>query len=341
MSHPPISELRTDPITGHKVYIAEDRAGRPTDYSGLSEKLEHSVSQRDAASCPFCEGHEGETPPAILEIPDEDGHWRVRVIPNRFPAVQKLDATEFQPSFKASDLIQPPLGAHEVIVESPHHVRDWLDLSPEDLATILDVYRQRIAAHLGGGELQQVLIFKNVGYAAGASLEHAHSQLFALPYISETFENELAGAQRHNHTTDSCVFCKLLAEELDIQERIIVEGERFVALCAFAGRQPYETCILPRSHSANFEQLPDEELLALAETMQNVLRRLSSVLKPLSYNLVLHTSPVGTEHAAAYHWHWELIPRTSQLAGLEWGAGVYVNPLSPERAAARLREADI
>ena len=338
MTDRPISELRIDPISGRRVYIAEDRAGRPTDYSGIERQLECSVSERDTSNCPFCEGHEGETPPAILEVPGADGHWQVRVIPNKYPAVRQSSSIGGTPVNALGPLVEPPIGAHEVIIETPRHVRDWVDLSAEHLTTILGVYRQRIAEHLDCGNTQQVTLFKNVGYAAGASLEHAHSQLVALPYVTATLETELRKTQQHYRNEGTCAFRELLAKELEEGVRIVAENECFVSFCAFAGRQPYEIWVLPRVDASNFEKLDTEEMPLLAELFLDLLRRLGKVLSPLSYNLVLHTAPAGTEYAESYHWHWELIPRTSQLAGLEWGTGVHVNPLSPERAAAKLRE---
>ena len=319
----PISELRSDPIVGRKVYIAEDRAGRPNDYAGVQ------IAEAPAASCPFCEGHEGETPASTAEVPGE-GPWRVRVIPNKYPAV-RFDPTEIGSSAEL------PLGAHEVIIESPRHLHDVTQLSTDELATVLGVYRDRLRHWSRDDRLQHATLFKNVGFAAGASLEHVHSQLVALPFVPEAVEAELEGSRRHYQSHGECIYCRLLADELQSGQRFVAQEGRFAAFCAFAGRQPYETWLLPQEHAAQFHELADGDLGALASLLQQVLGRLQR-LGELSYNLVLHTLPFHSAEAQLYHWHWELIPRSSHLAGLEWGAGVHINSLSPERAAQRLRD---
>lgn len=321
----PICELRSDPIVDRKVYIAEDRAGRPNDYAGVQ------ISEAPAVSCPFCAGHEGETPAATAEVPG-DGPWQVRVIPNKYPAVR------FDPAEVGSGA-ELPFGAHEVIVESPRHLQDVTELSTDELTTVLGVYRDRLRHWSEDDRLRHATVFKNVGFAAGASLEHVHSQLVALPFIPAAIEAELEGSRRYHQTHGECIHCRLLAEELQLGDRLVAQQGSFAAFCAYAGRQPYETWLLPQEHSAQFHELADGDLAAFASLLQHVLGRLRQ-LGELSYNLVLHTLPFHSEEAVLYHWHWELIPRTSHLAGLEWGTGVYINPLSPERAARRLRDGD-
>ncbi len=329
-------ELRIDPIVGRKVLIAENRAGRPNDFES-AEKAPPS----DASACPFCAGHEQETPGSLLEFPDDRGNWRVRVIPNKYPAVStaapKAGPAIGSPLFSS----QPACGTHEVIIESPRHIRDISELSREELAEVLIVYRARFQHWSNQKHIQHATLFKNVGYAAGASLEHAHSQLVALPFVPEAIENEMQAAKHFYDREGTCVFCSLLEEELRQGERLVAEEGPFVALCAYAGRQPFETWILPTSHASHFEQLSEDDTLPLASLLQQVVCRLQSQLKPLSYNLILHTAPFGDQIPDSYHWHLEVIPRSAQLAGLEWGAGVHINPLSPERAAKLLRDASV
>ncbi len=318
----PLSELRSDPIVGRKVYIAEDRAERPNDYA------EVRIAEAPAASCPFCAGHEGETPAATMEVPD-NGPWQVRVIPNKYPAVRH-DAAQVAG--------EAPIGAHEVIIESPRHLRDVTELSTDELALVLGVYRDRLRHWSQDGRLQHATLFKNVGFAAGASLKHVHSQLVALPFVPAEVEAELESSRRHYQTHGECIYCRLLADELRLGVRLVAQRSSFAAFCASAGRQPYETWLLPTEHAAEFHELADSALAELASLLQQVLGRLRQQLGEWSYNLILHTLPFRSAEEQLYHWHWELIPRTSQLAGLEWGAGVHVNPLSPERAAQRLRD---
>lgn len=322
-----MSELRVDPVCGRCVYIAEDRAGRPNDFvsAGTSPPAGPSVDRK--ASCPFCAGHEAATPDALAEVRDAEGRWQVRVVPNKYPAVASRAGAD------------GPLGAHEVIIESPDHVAEVVDLPPAQFATVLGVYRDRLRHWAASGAFRHGIVFKNSGSAAGASIEHVHSQLIALPYVPELVQAELASTERFHAETRSCLFCELVEREQSAGERLILRRDGYVAFCAYAGRQPYETWLLPERHAARFELTSDDELAALAGVLQDVLGRLHAQTDTLAYNLILHTAPWDGGHDASYHWHWELVPRSSQLAGFELGAGVYINPVSPERAAQNLRDA--
>lgn len=331
--------MRTDPITGHQVLIAEDRAGRPNDFV-VHESARGDQSSQD--ECPFCAGHESLTPEPLLETAGASGEWQVRVVPNKFPAVS-MGQQEFA-SPKISTLgISPELpdGAHEVFIESPRHVQDITELSTAELTLVLQAYRERLRFWSTDERIQHATVFKNVGIAAGASLEHIHSQLVALPNIPHVIATELESSQRYYADKQACIFCQLIDEELTHRERLVLDAGSFVAFCAYAGRQPFETWILPRKHSASFEHLDDVDIESLADILQQVVGRLQGQLSPLSYNLILHTAPFRQLHADGdinqyYHWHIELVPRSTTLAGFEWGTGMFINPLSPERAAARL-----
>lgn len=289
--------------------------------------------------CPFCAGHEADTPEAELEVSASTGPWQVRVIPNKYPAVSLSGVgAVLSESSALESSPQVPLGAHEVIVESPRHVQDITELSQEEFARVLRVYRQRVRDWSDDKRIEHVSIFKNVGVAAGASLEHAHSQLVALPEVPPVVSAELAGADRFYAKHGYCIFCQLVNDELGHRDRLVLENDRFVAFCAFAGRQPFETWILPKQHAASIEQLDDEASLALADMLQAIVRRLRVQLSPLSYNLILHTAPFRQDATKFFHWHIELVPRSTQLAGFEWGTGMHINPLSPEQAAKSLKE---
>ncbi len=335
-----ISELRTDPITGHQVLIAEDRAGRPNDFSA-----QESTSV-DQAECPFCAGHENLTPEPLLMVNGPSGEWQVRVVPNKFPAVS-LDPCELvEPRTSSLGLVsQSPIGAHEVFIESPRHVQEITELSIAELSLVLQAYRERLRFWSTDECVQHATIFKNVGTAAGASLEHIHSQLLALPTIPPVMASELEGSQRYYAKNQACIFCKLVEDELAHRKRLVMDTGPFVAFCAYAGRQPYETWILPRQHSANFEQLDDSKIESLAKVLRQVVERLQARLTSPSYNLILHTAPFRQLYADGdinqyWHWHFELVPRSTTRAGFEWGTGMFINPLAPERAAVRLRRAN-
>jgi len=274
----------------------------------------------------------------LFEAAGSSGQWQVRVVPNKYPAVTLGQHPYVRPDTSAFGQVpQSPDGAHEVLIESPRHIQDITEQTVQELALVLQVYRDRLRHWSADERIQHATLFKNVGVAAGASLEHIHSQLIALPAAPPAMIAELQASQHYYSVHQTCIFCQLLSEELTHRKRFVAETGPFVAFCAYAGRQPYETWIMPQEHAANFEQLADGDLEALAILLQEVVRRLHAQLDPLSYNLILHTAPFYEIDSAHYHWHFELIPRCTRFAGFEWGAGIHINPLAPERAAARLR----
>jgi UDPglucose--hexose-1-phosphate uridylyltransferase len=345
-------ELRRDPITGREVYVAEERAGRPTDYGSLvAEEAVPAVAERIARrdGCPFCAGHEHLTPDESASVRDGEGQWLVRVVPNKFPAVayEADSGATYDPSREIADdsrgasasISLPAFGAHEVVVESPRHDLDFVDLDAGRLGLVLRTYRDRLRHWSADARLRHAIVFKNSGRAAGASLEHVHSQIVALPYVPAVVETELAAAERRHAQFGRCPFCDLVAAELTDGRRVVIHEAGFLAVAAVAGRQPLETWVLPEQHAARFDEASEDQLDRLAAVLDDLIRRLHRVRRRPAYNLVLHTGPFDHRHAGCYHWHWEFIPRTTELAGLEWGAGVYLNPVSPERAAALLRAA--
>jgi len=328
-------ELRQDPVTGRWVILAPERARRPREFRPAEDGLERS------APCPFCEGHEDRTPPEVLarrgpgSRPDGPG-WRVRVVPNLYPAVVPGGAgaaPEERGLFRRRD----GAGAHEVIVESPRHLVSLTALDETAVAEVLDVWQERLRGLGRERGLAHALIFKNVGARAGASLEHVHTQLIALPAVPVVVEEELAGARRHHDATGRCVFCEVVrAEEADGRRLVSGTGSH-VALEPWASRFPFETHVLPRRHVARFEDLLPGERADLARALRDVLARLEQVLDAPHYNLLVHTAPFGQDGDAPYHWHIEILPRLARLAGFEWGTGFHINAVPPEEAAARLR----
>jgi UDPglucose--hexose-1-phosphate uridylyltransferase len=326
-----VFELRSDPTTGRKVLIAEGRALRPFDFEREPQSAEHS-----AKDCPFCRGNEHQTPHELAVTNDAAGEWQVRVVPNKYPAVASVSTEYAVPGTLLDQHASAPHGLHEVIIESPRHVCDWTELSVDELTLVLTMFRDRLLAAAMAG-FTFGLIFKNVGQTAGASLEHVHSQLIALPFVPEVLECELRIATDYHSQHGKCLMCELLAAEIKHGERLVIENEHFAAITAYAGRQPYESLIVPKSHSLCILDINDEVSRSLAAILRDMVTRLASVLSPLAYNLVLHTAPLDGKRSAAFHWHWELIPRSTSLAGFEWATGMHINSVSPERAALRLR----
>jgi UDPglucose--hexose-1-phosphate uridylyltransferase len=325
-----MSELRQDPVSGRWVIIAHERDNRPDEFVA-------APVQRIAAKCPFCIGNEAETPEAVAVYGVKPSDWQVRVVPNKYPAV---NCTPNGP------LRQAPLGQsavatgiHEVIIEAPRHVASLTELNQSELLLTWTAYRERLVEHARDQRWKYGQVFKNVGAAAGASIEHAHSQLIVLPHVPGEIQTELDSCERFCRDHGRPLFADLIARELAAGERMVAESPRFVAFCPFASRFPYEVWVLPRQQAARFYTCPmdDEEMGELGSFVQKILLRLEHVLNRPSYNFFLHTAPFDSLPYDYYHWHVEIFPRVTKAAGFEWGTGYFINPVSPEEAAAALR----
>jgi len=327
-------QLRKDPVLGRWVIISTERGRRPSDFAAVSEK-------RKGGFCPFCAGNEDKTPPEILVYGRDGGMsntpgWKLRVIPNKFPALQVEGDLERR-GVGMFDMMNG-IGAHEVIVETPNHEQALADLTLEEVKDVLRAYVERTADLKRDIRFRYILIFKNHGLAAGASLEHTHSQLIATPIVPKRVMEEMAGAQRYYEYKERCVFCDMIRQELESGKRIVLENEAFVSLEPFAPRFPFETWILPRAHRSHFEHCNVDDLSSFAAILKETLRRINKALRSPPYNYIIHTTPVYLSESEAYHWHLELMPKLTKVAGFEWGSGFYINPTAPEDAAAYLRE---
>jgi len=334
-------ELRKDPIVDRWVIIAKNRAERPL------ELAEGTPARRTTtADCPFCEGHERETTEEVLAVRTAGSAangpgWQVRVVTNLYPALLP-ESGPFEPRPQAMFDSQPAIGAHEVVIETPHHLIGTIDLTVDELAEVLLVYRERLAALRAMKRYLQPIVFKNVGAAAGASIEHAHSQIIALPMVPREIAAELDSAHRYHQHNRRCIYCQLVADELSSGQRLVhptsnPASEHFVALSAYAARTPFETWILPAEHQSDFEQLSAAGALELARVMRTVVAKIDAALDRPAYNYIIHTSPFDTYANDHYHWHIEIIPRVTKTAGFEWGTGLAINPVPPEEAAAIMR----
>ncbi len=328
-----MAELRKDPIVDRWVIISEERGKRPVDYSNVQPSLRGEF-------CPFCFGNESKTPGEILAYrpagsPANSSGWSLRVVPNKFPALS-IDGETHRVGEGMFDKMGG-LGAHEVIIESPRHDLSLEELPEQSLEDCFWAFSQRLNDLKKDERFRYIMIFKNHGEPAGATLEHTHSQLIALPIVPEMVHEELVAARRHYEYKERCIFCDLLAQEFGDTRRIVAENDGFVAVCPYAPRFPYETWILPKYHSARFEANGTDHFPSLARLFKDVLSRIRKYLDAPPYNFYLHTSPLQTECDAYYHWHIEIIPKTTKLAGFEQGSGCYINPTSPEIAAENLR----
>ena len=289
--------------------------------------------------CPFCEGHEHLAGRELLawratgQSYNGPG-WRVRVVPNRIPAL-RVESHYAEPTTALFETLGG-LGAHEVIIESPDHAADWSSMSADDIRMVLWAWRERMRDLRRDVRLKTFLVVKNVGAGAGATIDHPHSQLLALPFVPLHLDDELTGAREREKVDQRCAFCTVIDEELAGDVRVIARDADTIAISAFAARVPFETWILPRRHLAAFDDECDDCLGAIAERMQDTVARLHRALKS-PYSVLLHTAPVG-EAATSYHWHIEIIPRLAPASGLAWGGGIHINPVAPEEAARVLRD---
>jgi UDPglucose--hexose-1-phosphate uridylyltransferase len=331
-----VPELRKDPVIGRWVIISTDRSQRPSDF-----RLERSVLI-GAEFCPFCAGHEAMTPPEVFAFRNHGGApntpgWEVRVVPNKFPALQvegNLDR-EGEGLFDRMNGI----GAHEVIIESPDHHQSLATMPEPEIERVLWAFRERILDLKRDTRFRYILVFKNHGAAAGATLEHSHAQLIALPIVPDFVREEVEAARHHFAAKERCVFCDIIRQEVAAGKRVIHENSEIVALAPYAPRFPFETWLLPRSHAARFEDAGRKVYESLASMLKSVLQRMNRTLESPSYNLVIHNTPFSEASPDFYHWHVEVMPRLTRTAGFEWGTGFYINPTSPEEAAQVLRNA--
>jgi len=328
-------ELRREPVSGRWVIVATERAARPTDFKTGPQIINSSF-------CPFCEGNEDKTPPEILAYrdngaPPDTGGWRVRVVPNKFPALQ-IEGDQNKRGEGIYDMMSG-IGAHEVIIESPRHIQSLTSLDNGNVEEVLLCYRDRLIDLKKDKRFVYGLLFKNVGFAAGASLEHTHTQLIVTPIVPQLVENEMANAKTFYQHRERCLFCDMIQQEVDTNSRVIILTDNFVAFAPFASRFPFEIWILPKKHESHFENLQGFEAEELAHVLKSVLSKLEAALDLPPYNYIIHSAPFNVNESEYFHWHIEIIPRLTNIAGFEWGTGFYINPTPPEEAAETLRNA--
>jgi len=332
-----VPELRKDPIVGRWVIISTDRAKRPADF------VREPVAKK-GGFCPFCPGNESKTPAEVLAYrpngagPDGSG-WTVRVVPNKFPAlgIEGSLARQAEGMFDKMNGI----GAHEVIIETPDHDASFSELSEKRIEDVLWAFRDRILDLKKDKRFKYILIFKNHGKAAGATLEHPHGQLIALPIVPKYVVEEMEGAKQYFVYKERCVFCDIVRQETEAGIRVVSENENFLTIAPYAPRFPFETWLLPKRHESAFENSSSQVYESLAKSLKTLLTKADQVLDSPAYNLIIHTAPVQEAALDYYHWHIEFMPRLTKTAGFEWGTGFYQNPTPPEEAAKYLREAKV
>jgi len=324
-----MSELRKDPFLERWVVLAPNRERRP--------RPSHDEEAKE--DCPFCPGHERETPPEVLALGRTDGGpntpgWQVRVFANKYPAfAPKAEAALDYPPF----LAQPARGEHEVIVTSPDHDLRWNTFSVEHGRLVLEAVSRRREALSKTPGIAHVFTFENAGEAAGATLPHPHLQMMGLPQIAPVVDEEMRRAKAWHDAEQSCAFCYWIDAETRSGDRVLSVNSEMVTLLPFAPRFPFEFWILPRAHHSKFPGPEDPLLERVAEALHDNLASLERELGKVSYNWVLHSMSPSDPEEAFYHWHIEVLPNTVRTAGFEWGTGLFLHHLFPEEAARRLR----
>ena len=328
-----MSEFRKDAASDHWVIMAPNRALRP-------EQFAPDSGERAPQRCPFCRGHEADTPAAVATYgrhgePADNSTWRVRVVQNKYPALE-VDARPLTINSALYE-IGPGFGVHEVIVEAPDHILSFGELDEPQAELVFLAYRDRLLNLRSNPRVAYGQLFKNSGSAAGASLEHTHSQLIGTPIIPTQIQAELSRSQSFFERHGQCVFCAMIEEELSAGARVVFESDTIVAFCPFASQFPYEVWILPKRHEGSFELVEYSEVRELARTARTTVRCVEFALNNPAFNFLIHTSPFCPSPVSYFHWHLEFSPRLTKTAGFEWGAGDYINTVSPEDAARRLR----
>ncbi len=331
-------ELRRDPITGRWVIIAGDHPRRPSDF--IRETVNANSKPR---TCPFCPGNESKTAPEILAFRQSGNRnepgWTLRVVPSKFP-VLGVEGDLERHGDGMFDRMRG-IGAHEVVVESPEHCLRWAEMPERQLEDVLWAYRARFLDLKRDIRLRYIAVFKNRGEAAGDILGHPHSQLIALPVIPKRAQEELDGSKAYFAFKERCVYCDIVQQEIGAGIRLVAETDRFVVLQPYAPRFPFETWIVPKRHDSHFESSDPPTMQNLAWVLRLIMRKIDKVLETPAYNFVLHSAPLQDSSMPYYHWHIEIIPKLTHVAGFEWGTGFYINPTPPEESAKFLKEAGL
>lgn len=333
-------EIRKEITKGLWTILAPTRGDRPFDFSS---EFDSETDKEVDPDCPFCPGNESETPAEISSIrakEDEETSWKVRVFPNKFPALDPEGSSAVIEGnvFKSMG----GLGYHEVVAETPRHDRELAELSIKEIELVIRTYLNRFRELSEKPKIKYVSIFKNRGRQAGASLEHSHSQIMGTTFLPKMLRREYEFAESYRNQGGSCLYCDVIRAEKREEARVVLENENFIVICPYGSRFPYETRILPKQHSNVFGGLSDEGINQLSAALKRTLRALTERLGSFPYNFTVHTAPYsssGDESPGeeSYHWHLEIMPRITTPAGFEWGTDNFINIVSPEKAADELR----
>ena len=332
-----MSELRQDPATKRWVIIASERARRPHQFVATANRA--PVPEYDP-SCPFCPGNEGKTPPEVYAVrsdgsADSPG-WSVRVVPNRFAALSPDTPLEIRRPDICTSI--GGYGAHEVIIEAPQHNLTLATMPRAHVEQVVAATLHRLTTLGRNRSFAYVAKFRNHGAAAGTSLVHPHSQIIATPIVPAEVRNEIEEARRFYDDRVHCVYCTIIAEEMEEGRRVVLEAPEYIVITPFASRFPFELMIIPREHASSFLMGHHQSTAWIAEALHRTVRLLYLAANNPDYNLVIHTTPLRDTCEDYYHWHVEVLPRLTTPAGFELGTGMYITTAVPEETAEYLRD---
>lgn len=396
-----MQETRYDWLEDRWVLFAPNREQRPNEYIRKAHESSYQASEsicketvppNNLDTCPFCAGFEQSTPSPSLVLPLSDlesttilrrdkvsqnierarANWKVRVVPNKYPAVQPqaalTDHSQLATLARGSDsynfffpdhlpeagtrqvadlmIVAPelfrreiPNGVHEVVIESPEHVQSLTALSVSHVELVFQAYKMRLQHFRSNQDIVHAVIFKNYGPDAGASLSHAHSQLVGLGFVPSEVNRRNRKLEEFFDKHESCYYCQVASEEERLNDRLILSSAHFIVYSPFASRFPYEFVIHPKIHRNHFDELNRAELKDLASVVKSTLGAIEKTQPQLSYNMILNTSPFNNSHPLAHHWNIQVLPRSARIAGFELGTDCFINTVKPEYAAATLRNA--
>lgn len=311
-----MNELRKDYVLDRWVIFSSERARRPMDF--VSTKVEYPVGL-----CYFCPRNEHTTPPEIGRL-ERDGKWYVRWFPNKFPATAENKGVLSTGLLRS----EAAFGRHEIIVETPVHDGEFEDLPAADIASVFDVCDSRISELRKIDGVRYVLVFKNRGRDAGASLAHTHFQVIALPKVPTVVEREADSSAEYLRKNGRCLFCDIAAAESGSKREIYGDGD-VIAFAPFASRFPFETWVMPKRHVKGWGELNSGEKNSFADAVKKILLSLDRMINKPPYNFYLHVSPQNAD----LHFHLEMCPKLSIQAGFELGSDMFINVVLPESAA--------
>lgn len=325
-------EFRQNMVSKEWVIIATERAKRPDQF--LQKKEERKSLPLYREDCPFCFGNESMTPPSCFSI-ENNGTWLLRVVPNKFAALQSHLTTERK--HEGRFLKAEGFGIAEVVIETPYHNRTIATMDLEEVRNTVRAYKERYLALSKIEKIDLITIFRNYGEKAGTSLEHPHSQIIATPIVPPHVRNPLYQSQLAYDAFGDCIYCGMMEEEQRQQVRVVEETQYYLILCPFASRSPFETRIYPKIHHSSFASISEAELMEFAMVLQRTLKRLSLGLNDPDYNYIIRSAPIEDSHVKYHHWYVVIVPKLTTPAGFEIGTGIYINTTLPEQCAEFLR----